>query len=66
MSTAVREGATGVVRSGTCRPLAASNPSADMLAHLRYVDALALLLLAAVPLLLYAARVRVLARVELP
>lgn len=37
-----------------------------LLTHLRYVDALALLLVGAVPVLLYGARVRALARQELP
>lgn len=38
----------------------------SLLAHLRYVDALALLLLATVPLLLYAGRVRSLAHEARP
>ena len=65
---AVGVGVAGWLASFLSTSLALYSDAAgvSLLAHLRYVDALALLLLAAVPLLLYAARVRVLARVELP
>lgn len=61
---AVGVGVAGWLASFLSTSLALASDAADvpLLTHLRYVNALALLLAAAVPLLLYAARVRALAR----
>jgi hypothetical protein len=63
---AVGVGVAGWLASFLSTSLALYSDAAavPLLTHLRYVDALALLLVAAVPLLLYARRVRTLAREE--
>ena len=63
---AVGVGVAGWLASFLSTSLALYSDAAGvtLLAHLRYVDALALLLVAVVPLLLYAARVRTAARQE--
>jgi len=63
---AVGVGVAGWLASFLSTSVALASDAADvpLLTHLRYVDALALLLVAAVPLALYAARVRALARQE--
>ena len=63
---AIGVGVAGWLASFSSTSLALYSDAAgvSLLTHLRYVDALALLLVAAVPLLLYAARVRTVARQE--
>ena len=65
---AVGVGVAGWLASflSTSLALASDAAGVTLLTHLRYVDALALLLLVVTPLLFYAARVRALARQGAP